>query len=83
MFRILKVMTKDGIKALTPSNSSLAMESEEAVESMQGLENKEIDTIIGTKNFPSLPIVYVWNIEFSAHSKFEIFINISAPRDWC
>jgi hypothetical protein len=52
-------VTKDGVKALTPSSSSLAMESEEAVESVQGLENEETDATIGTKKIPSLPIVYV------------------------
>jgi hypothetical protein len=53
------------------------------VESVQGQENEETDATMGTKNFPSLPIAYVWNIEFSPHSESEILINISAPRDWC
>jgi hypothetical protein len=48
----LKVVTKDGVEALTPSSSSLAMESEEVVESVQGQENEEIDATMGTKKFP-------------------------------
>jgi hypothetical protein len=59
------------------------MESEEVVESEQGQQNEEIDATMGTKMFPSLPIAYVWNTEFSPHSESEILINISAPRVWC
>jgi hypothetical protein len=47
MFRILKVVTEGGVEALTPSSLSLAMESEEAVESVQGLENEGTDATIG------------------------------------
>jgi hypothetical protein len=68
---------------LIPSSLSLAMESEEAVESVQGQENEDTDATMGTKKFPSLSIIYVWNIEFSPHFESEILINISAPRDWC
>jgi hypothetical protein len=45
-------VTKDGVEALTPSSSSLAMESEEALESVQGQENEENDaTNNGYYNF--------------------------------
>jgi hypothetical protein len=50
-------VTEDGVEALTPSSSSMAIESEEAVESVQGLENEEIDPTLGTIINPSLPIV--------------------------
>jgi hypothetical protein len=56
-------VAEDVDEAVTPSSSSIAIKSEEAVESVQGLENEEIDPTLGTKNFPPLHIKYVWNIE--------------------
>jgi hypothetical protein len=50
-------VTEDGIEALTPSSSSMAIESEDVVESVQGLENEEIYPTLGTIINPSLPIV--------------------------
>jgi hypothetical protein len=50
-------VTKDGVEALTPSSSSMAIEDEEAVESVQGLKNEEIDPTLGTIINPSLPII--------------------------
>ena len=50
-------MTEDGIEALTLSSSSMAIESEEAMESVQGLENEEIDPTLGIIINPSLRIV--------------------------
>ena len=50
-------MTKDSVEALTPSSSSMVIEGEEVVESVQGLENEEIDPILGTIINPSLSIV--------------------------